>query len=92
MHAFYDVCTLRIQMLRNVTVELEGSDPELYEVSKSIALPELKYGDTGHTFVVLALAECNVAEPAAFNCELKFEVSFCQSGISSYFDVAWYSS
>lgn len=61
-------------MLRNVSVELEGSDPELYEVATSIALPELKCGDTGHAYVVLALAEGNTAEPSAFSCELKFQV------------------
>ncbi|CAM9907161.1 unnamed protein product [Ectocarpus sp. 12 AP-2014] len=65
--------TIEEQMLRNVTVEVEQSDPDLYEVEASVALPELKCGDTGHAYVVLKLAEGNAAEPAAFSCELKFQ-------------------
>lgn len=61
-------------MLRNLTVEVEGSDPDLYEVTASVPLPELKCGDTGHTYVLLTIAEGNAAEPAAFTCELKFQV------------------
>lgn len=61
-------------MLRNVSVEVDGSEPDVYEVSQSVALPELKCGDTGHAYVVLALAEGTAAEPAAFSCELKFQV------------------
>ncbi|CAM9848650.1 unnamed protein product, partial [Ectocarpus fasciculatus] len=49
--------TIEEQMLRNVTVEVEQSDPDLYEVDASVALPELKCGDTGHAYVVLKLAE-----------------------------------
>ncbi|CAM9245016.1 unnamed protein product, partial [Sphacelaria rigidula] len=65
--------TIEEQMLRNLTVEVEGADSELYEVTASVPLPELKCGDTGHTYVVLALAEGNAAEPASFTCELKFQ-------------------
>lgn len=61
-------------MLRKVFVEVEQSDPDLYEVEKSVALPELKCGDTGHAYVVLKLVDGNAAEPAAFSCELKFQV------------------
>lgn len=61
-------------MLRKVFVEIEQSDPDLYEVEKSVALPELKCGDTGHAYVVLKLMDGNAAEPAAFSCELKFQV------------------
>lgn len=65
--------TIEEQMLRNLTVEVEGSDPDLYEVTASVPLPELKCGDTGHTYVLLTIAEGNAAEPAAFTCELKFQ-------------------
>lgn len=68
-------------MLRNLTVEVEGADSELYEVTASVPLPELKCGDTGHTYVVLALAEGNAAEPASFTCELKFQVSYCGAAV-----------
>lgn len=61
-------------MLRKVVVEVEQSDPDLYEVVNSVPLPELKCGDTGHAYVVLKLVEGNAAEPAAFSCELKFQV------------------
>lgn len=61
-------------MLRRVMVEVEGSEPEFYQVSKTIALPELKCGDTGHAYVLLSMAQGNSAEPAAFTCELKFQV------------------
>lgn len=64
-------------MLRNLTVEVEGGDSDVYEVTASVPLPELKCSDTGHTYVVLALAEGSVAEPASFSCELKFQVSYC---------------
>ncbi|CAM9626678.1 unnamed protein product [Scytosiphon promiscuus] len=65
--------TIEEQMLRKVFVEVEQSDPDLYEVEKSVALPELKCGDTGHAYVVLKLMDGNAAEPAAFSCELKFQ-------------------
>lgn len=61
-------------MLRKVVVEVEQSDPDLYEVANSVPLAELKCGDTGHAYVVLKLTEGNAAEPAAFSCELKFQV------------------
>lgn len=61
-------------MLRKVVVEVEQSDPDLYEVVNSVPLPELKCGDTGHAYVVLKLVEGNAVEPAAFSCELKFQV------------------
>lgn len=61
-------------MLRKVMVEVEGSDPDVYEVTESVMLPELKCGDTGHAYVVLKLAEGSAAEPSAFTCELKFQV------------------
>eukprot|EP00752_Nemacystus_decipiens_P002202 g2095.t1 len=65
--------TIEEQMLRKVVVEVEQSDPDLYEVVNSVPLPELKCGDTGHAYVVLKLVEGNAAEPAAFSCELKFQ-------------------
>ena len=34
-------------MLRNVTVEVEQGDPDVYEVTRTVALPELKCGETG---------------------------------------------
>lgn len=61
-------------MLRAVTVEVEEEDSDLYEIESSVALKELKCGDTGHAFVVLKLLEGNAAEPATFSCELKFQV------------------
>lgn len=68
------------QMLRNVTVEVQESDPNVYEVTESVMLPELKCGDTGHAYVVLEAVEAGAAEPAAFSCELKFQVR-CDGGI-----------
>lgn len=69
-------------MLRNVTVEVEQGDPDVYEVTQTVALPELKCGETGHSYVVLALAEGGTAEPSVFSCELKFQVrcSCCCGG------------
>ena len=61
-------------MLRDVTVEVEGSEPDVYTVVESVMLRELKCGDTGHAYVVLEIAEGTAAEPAAFSCELKFQV------------------
>lgn len=63
-------------MLRKVMVEVEGSDPDVYEVTDSVMLPELKCGDTGHAYVVLKLVEGSPVEPSAFTCELKFQVWF----------------
>ncbi|CAM9903178.1 unnamed protein product, partial [Laminaria digitata] len=65
--------TIEEQMLRNVTVEVEQGDPDVYEVTQTVALPELKCGETGHSYVVLALAEGGTAEPSVFSCELKFQ-------------------
>ena len=61
-------------MLRNVTVEIEQGEPDVYEVTQTIALPELKCGETGHSYVVLAPVEGGMAEPSVFSCELKFQV------------------
>eukprot|EP00904_Undaria_pinnatifida_P003330 jgi/Undpi1/12999/HiC_scaffold_7.g02663.m1 len=65
--------TIEEQMLRNVTVEIEQGEPDVYEVTQTIALPELKCGETGHSYVVLAPVEGGMAEPSVFSCELKFQ-------------------
>ncbi|CAM9136613.1 unnamed protein product [Discosporangium mesarthrocarpum] len=65
--------TMEDQMLRNVTVEAKESEPEAYVVSQSIPLHTLKYGQTGHSYVVLGRQMDQPIEPASFTCELKFE-------------------
>eukprot|EP00611_Tribonema_gayanum_P013774 TRINITY_DN24994_c0_g1_i2.p1 TRINITY_DN24994_c0_g1~~TRINITY_DN24994_c0_g1_i2.p1 ORF type:complete len:854 (-),score=272.22 TRINITY_DN24994_c0_g1_i2:124-2685(-) len=74
--------TIADQMLTEVGVTVEGSEPELYSVVGSIPLPTLKYDQTGHCYVVLSRATDVAIEPVTFTCELHFKVVDCdpQSG------------
>jgi coatomer protein complex subunit gamma len=76
-HVVLDFCvtnTIEDQMLVDVTVGLECSEPELYEMQDNIPLPTLKYNQTGHTYVVFKRNMEVAIEPASFTCELHFKV------------------
>lgn len=68
--------TISEQKLVDVTVGVEGSEPELYGEEEVLSVPckELKYGIPGSCFVVLARNPDVPIAPAQFSCELRFTV------------------
>ena len=68
--------TISEQKLVDVTVSVEGAEPELYGDEEVLSVPckELKYGVPGSCFVVLARNPDVPIIPAQFTCELRFNV------------------
>jgi coatomer protein complex subunit gamma len=68
--------TIPEQKLVNVSVIVEGSEPELFGSEPVLIVPckELKYCIQGSTFVVLPRNPNVPIIPSSFNCELKFNV------------------
>ena len=65
--------TIDSQRLDNVTVNVEGESDAL-GVTSEVACPQIKYGQTGNTFVVLERDPDVSIGPCVFSCELKFTV------------------
>mmetsp|Transcript_4629 Transcript_4629/g.5947 ORF Transcript_4629/g.5947 Transcript_4629/m.5947 type:complete len:950 (+) Transcript_4629:67-2916(+) len=68
--------TISEQKLVDVSVIVEGSEPELFGSEPVLVVPckELKYCIEGSTFVVLPRNPNASIIPSTFNCELKFNV------------------
>lgn len=66
--------TIDDQRLENVTVMLEDTNGELYEVTGEIPAQAIKYGETGSCFTLLQRNEGAPIETNEFNCTLHFNV------------------
>jgi len=68
--------TIAEQRLEEVTVGLEGNEPELYGDEEALSVPcaTLVYSTPGSCFVALARNTEVPVVPAIFSCELKFRV------------------
>ena len=64
--------TIDDQRLKDVRVDVDVSDSEVFAVEKVVPAPLCRYGETGHCFVCLA----RNGDPATLtvNCELHFKV------------------
>mmetsp|Transcript_8044 Transcript_8044/g.13313 ORF Transcript_8044/g.13313 Transcript_8044/m.13313 type:complete len:951 (-) Transcript_8044:149-3001(-) len=66
--------TIEEQRLDNVTVVLDDSDVESFNVSGEIAVDGIGYGDTKHCFTVLERDANAPLSPSTLTCELRFTV------------------
>ena len=66
--------TIEEQRLDNVTVVLDDSDAEAFNVSGEIAADGIAYGDTKSCFTVLERASDTALSPSTMACELRFTV------------------
>eukprot|EP00542_Grammatophora_oceanica_P018219 CAMPEP_0194047586 /NCGR_PEP_ID=MMETSP0009_2-20130614/25057_1 /TAXON_ID=210454 /ORGANISM="Grammatophora oceanica, Strain CCMP 410" /LENGTH=953 /DNA_ID=CAMNT_0038693247 /DNA_START=35 /DNA_END=2896 /DNA_ORIENTATION=+ len=66
--------TIDDQRLDNVTVLIDDSDSECFNVSGEIAADGIGYGDTKNCFVVLERDADSQLTPATMTCELRFNV------------------
>eukprot|EP00549_Striatella_unipunctata_P007387 CAMPEP_0118712864 /NCGR_PEP_ID=MMETSP0800-20121206/25123_1 /TAXON_ID=210618 ORGANISM="Striatella unipunctata, Strain CCMP2910" /NCGR_SAMPLE_ID=MMETSP0800 /ASSEMBLY_ACC=CAM_ASM_000638 /LENGTH=810 /DNA_ID=CAMNT_0006618103 /DNA_START=348 /DNA_END=2780 /DNA_ORIENTATION=- len=66
--------TIETQCLKNVTVAIDDSDSELFDVSGEIAAESIAYGETKNCFTVLQRNMDSSLMPGVFACELHFSL------------------
>ena len=67
--------TLNDQLLKNLTVEVEGADG--YEVTSYLPLEELSYGTPGKSYCLLELPDEDDICATTLSCQMKFIVHDC---------------